>query len=45
MTNATDTADTRYSHLQVTTTDAGVRTIQLHRPERLNAVNPALAES
>lgn len=45
MTNATDTADTRYPHLQVTTTDAGVRTIQLHRPERLNAVNPALAES
>lgn len=30
-------------HLTIATTDAGVRTITLDRPERLNAVNPALA--
>lgn len=34
-----------YPHLHVTTTEAGVRTITLDRPERLNAVNPALAGS
>jgi 2-(1,2-epoxy-1,2-dihydrophenyl)acetyl-CoA isomerase len=34
-----------YAHLQVETTPDGVRTITLDRPERLNAVNPALAES
>lgn len=32
-----------YNHLVVTTTDSGVRTITLDRPERLNAVNPTLA--
>jgi len=31
------------SHLVVETTPAGVRTIMLDRPDRLNAVNPALA--
>lgn len=33
-----------YAHLLVDTTPAGVRTITLHRPEKLNAVNPRLAE-
>lgn len=33
-----------YAHLLVDTTDAGVRTITLNRPERLNAVNQRLAE-
>lgn len=33
-----------YSHLVVATTTAGVRTIMLDRPERLNAVNSTLAE-
>ena len=32
-----------FAHLRVETTDAGVRTITLDRPERLNAVNPRLA--
>lgn len=32
-----------YEHLQVQLTADGVRTITLSRPERLNAVNPALA--
>jgi len=32
-----------YTALRVATTDDGVRTITLDRPERLNAVNPALA--
>ena len=32
-----------YKHLLVVDTDRGVRTIILNRPERLNAVNPALA--
>ena len=32
-----------YATLLVHTTDDGVRTITLNRPERLNAVNPALA--
>ncbi len=32
-----------YSHLVIATTTAGVRTIMLDRPERLNAVNPTLA--
>ncbi len=32
-----------FHHLLVTTSAAGVRTITLHRPERLNAVNPQLA--
>lgn len=32
-----------YTHLLVDTTDQGVRTIMLNRPERLNAVNPQLA--
>ena len=33
-----------FTHLLVETTDAGVRTITLNRPERLNAVNARLAE-
>jgi 2-(1,2-epoxy-1,2-dihydrophenyl)acetyl-CoA isomerase len=32
-----------YDHLLIDTTAAGVRTITLNRPERLNAVNPRLA--
>lgn len=32
-----------YSHLAIATTTAGVRTIMLDRPERLNAVNSTLA--
>jgi len=32
-----------FMHLQVETSSAGVRTITLDRPERLNAVNPVLA--
>ena len=34
-----------YAHLLVDTTPAGVRTLTLDRPERLNAVNPALADA
>ena len=34
-----------HPHLQVRTTPDGVRTITLDRPERLNAVNPALADA
>ena len=33
-----------YDHLQVATAASGVRTITLNRPERLNAVNPRLAD-
>jgi 2-(1,2-epoxy-1,2-dihydrophenyl)acetyl-CoA isomerase len=33
-----------YDHLLIATSAAGVRTITLNRPERLNAVNPRLAE-
>jgi 2-(1,2-epoxy-1,2-dihydrophenyl)acetyl-CoA isomerase len=33
-----------YTHLLVETTGAGVRTITLDRPDRLNAVNPRLAD-
>lgn len=36
---------TTYSHLLIETTAAGVRTITLDRPDRLNAVNPALADA
>jgi 2-(1,2-epoxy-1,2-dihydrophenyl)acetyl-CoA isomerase len=32
-----------YNHLLIATSDSGVRTITLNRPERLNAVNPQLA--
>jgi 2-(1,2-epoxy-1,2-dihydrophenyl)acetyl-CoA isomerase len=33
-----------YEHLLITTSGTGVRTITLNRPERLNAVNPRLAD-
>jgi 2-(1,2-epoxy-1,2-dihydrophenyl)acetyl-CoA isomerase len=33
-----------YAHLVITTSDAGVRTVRLDRPERLNAVNARLAD-
>jgi 2-(1,2-epoxy-1,2-dihydrophenyl)acetyl-CoA isomerase len=33
-----------YDHLLVSTSPSGVRTITLNRPERLNAVNPRLAD-
>lgn len=33
-----------YHHLTIATSDRGVRTITLNRPERLNAVNPQLAD-
>ncbi len=33
-----------FEHLLIDTTAAGVRTIRLNRPERLNAVNPRLAD-
>src|SRR5439155_7581970 len=33
-----------YSHLLISTSAAGVRTITLNRPDRLNAVNPQLAD-
>ncbi len=35
---------TDFVHLQVETSSEGVRTIALNRPERLNAVNPRLAD-
>ena len=35
---------TAYTHLLIDTTAAGVRTITLDRPDRLNAVNPTLAD-
>src|SRR5690242_639267 len=33
-----------YEHLIIDTSQAGVQTITLNRPERLNAVNPRLAD-
>jgi 2-(1,2-epoxy-1,2-dihydrophenyl)acetyl-CoA isomerase len=33
------------SPLRIHDTDEGVRTVTLHRPERLNAVNPLLADA
>lgn len=35
---------TDFSHLLIDTSRSGVRTVTLNRPERLNAVNPRLAE-
>jgi len=35
---------TTYQHVLVATSDSGVCTVTLNRPERLNAVNPRLAE-
>ncbi len=39
------TSPQAHAHLRVETSAAGVRTIVLDRPDRLNAVNPALASS
>lgn len=41
---APDRPVTDYTHLLIETSSAGVRTIVLNRPDRLNAVNPQLAE-